>query len=207
MSDERFFEQFKNTLSNYAPEVPQAAYGKMRRALWWSNFTRLSLTRFNMWYLIALLGVGGGALALMSGENTAQREAAMAPVFSPEVSTLPGMSIASTNQTTVGCNPLQNCQSASGIVCAMPQHNAANNVSIDPNLLTETHENALGSEAQTGAPEVASPPAEETSAIVESKPSELSTEKSAEVKKDVRTKKYKVKTYNQEAAQKKTNKK
>ncbi len=63
MSDEKFFSQVKSTLEHYAPEAPAEAYSGMRKKLWWSGFTKLSVTRFNMWYIILFLGVGGGALA------------------------------------------------------------------------------------------------------------------------------------------------
>jgi|GEM_PF-1464428 len=63
MSDEKFFSQVKNSLEFYAPEAPEAVYSGMRRKLWWSGFTKLSATRFNMWYLILLVGLGSGAVA------------------------------------------------------------------------------------------------------------------------------------------------
>ena len=61
MSEDRFFQQVNATMANYRPEVPQAVYSGMRKKLWWSNFTRLSATRFNIWYL-AILITGSTAL-------------------------------------------------------------------------------------------------------------------------------------------------
>jgi hypothetical protein len=61
MSDERFFNQVKATMVAYSPEVPAAVYGGMRRKLWWSNFTRFSASRLNVWYLA--LAVGAGTVA------------------------------------------------------------------------------------------------------------------------------------------------
>lgn len=81
MSEERFFEQVKGTMSGYAPEVPQGVYGKMRRALWWSNFTKLSATRFNMWYLLLLLGAGGGAYAVSNSADNNHDQITAAPVM------------------------------------------------------------------------------------------------------------------------------
>lgn len=52
MSEDRFFEQVNKVMSSYSPEVPEAVYAGMRKKLWWSNFTRLSATRFNVWYLL-----------------------------------------------------------------------------------------------------------------------------------------------------------
>lgn len=111
MSDERFYNQVRNTLSNYAPEVPQAAYGKMRRALWWSNFTKLSLTRFNMWYLVALLGLGGGAAAMMSSSNQPLQPAALAPVMHSEPTALPAQNaVAETTFEQPACSSAPTCQ-------------------------------------------------------------------------------------------------
>jgi hypothetical protein len=77
MSDERFFAQVKSTLENYAPAVNQEAYAGMRRKLWWSNFTKLSATRMNMWYLILLLAAGAGATAYyFNGSASANRPTA-----------------------------------------------------------------------------------------------------------------------------------
>ncbi|HEY8404400.1 MAG TPA: hypothetical protein VIK71_07290 [Flavobacteriales bacterium] len=57
MNDEKFFSQVKNALEHYAPEAPAAVYEGMRKRLWWSNFTRLSLVRLNLWTGLLLLGV------------------------------------------------------------------------------------------------------------------------------------------------------
>lgn len=67
MSDERFFAQVKSTLHGYAPGVADGVYEGMRRKLWWSNFTKLSASRFNMWYMLLLIAAGGGASAFYFG--------------------------------------------------------------------------------------------------------------------------------------------
>ncbi|MFN0031049.1 MAG: hypothetical protein ACKVOR_02705 [Flavobacteriales bacterium] len=69
MSDERLYSQVKNLIHDYHPEVPQQAYSKMRRALWWSNFTKLSTHRFNLWYLLLVIGAGTMAFALSNGNR------------------------------------------------------------------------------------------------------------------------------------------
>jgi len=90
MSDEKFFSQVKGSLESYAPEVPQEVYSKMRRKLWWSGFTKLSAARFNMWYLILLVGLGGG---LMAYSNTCDAPAStvkmepLTPVVNPSTTT------------------------------------------------------------------------------------------------------------------------
>lgn len=58
MSEDRFYSQVRSVMTDYRPEVPASAYNAMRRKLWWSNFTRLSLTRLNMWYLMLLVAAG-----------------------------------------------------------------------------------------------------------------------------------------------------
>jgi len=58
MSEDRFFQQVNAAMSDYSPEVPASVYAGMRKKLWWSNFTRLSATRFNVWYA-ALILTGG----------------------------------------------------------------------------------------------------------------------------------------------------
>ena len=63
MSEDRFFNQVRETLHDYAPEVPQGIYGAMRKKLWWSNFTKLSATRFNMWYAVLIVGLGSFLIA------------------------------------------------------------------------------------------------------------------------------------------------
>ncbi len=69
MSDERFFNQVKATMAGYSPEVPEVVYGAMRRKLWWSNFTRLSATRLNVWYLALALGAGVAGAAHFFGSS------------------------------------------------------------------------------------------------------------------------------------------
>ena len=49
MSEDRFFQHVRSTMADYRPEVPEAVYSSVRKKLWWSNFTRLSATRFNVW--------------------------------------------------------------------------------------------------------------------------------------------------------------
>jgi hypothetical protein len=70
MSDERFFNQVKATMADYSPEVPAAVYGGMRRKLWWSNFTRLSATRLNIWYVAIALLAGMSGWAYLNNKGT-----------------------------------------------------------------------------------------------------------------------------------------
>jgi hypothetical protein len=102
MSDERFFAQVKTTLSDYSPEVPAAVYSGMRRKLWWAQFTRLSATRFNMWYLLLMLGISGGvAMNYFSKDATASRSTHF----------VPALQVAPAAQITMTSGPAV-CQSA-----------------------------------------------------------------------------------------------
>jgi hypothetical protein len=73
MSDERFFKQMKNVLHDYQPAVDASVYSGMRRKLWWSNFTKLSFHRFNMYYLLVLLLGASAAVILCNNSATAER--------------------------------------------------------------------------------------------------------------------------------------
>jgi hypothetical protein len=73
MSDDRFYNEVRSTMANFQPEVPASAYSGMRKKLWWSNFTKLSATRFNVWYLAIL--ATGAAVALNLSSETPLNEA------------------------------------------------------------------------------------------------------------------------------------
>ena len=99
MSDERFFAQVKTTLSDYSPEVPAAVYSGMRRKLWWAQFTRLSATRFNMWYLLLMVGISGGvAMNYFSKDATASKSTH----FVPTVQVTPAAQV-TMNSGSVAC--------------------------------------------------------------------------------------------------------
>ncbi len=74
MSEDRFFQQVNAAMTDYRPEVPASVYAGMRKKLWWSNFTRLSATRFNVWYA-ALLVTGGIVWFAADNANTSVRPA------------------------------------------------------------------------------------------------------------------------------------
>jgi cytoskeletal protein RodZ len=84
MSEDRFFQQVNAAMTDYSPEVPASVYTGMRKKLWWSNFTRLSATRFNVWYAALILT---GGLAWFAAGNA-------------KTSSLPA-DAASVNETTI----------------------------------------------------------------------------------------------------------
>ena len=55
MSEDRFFQNIRSTMVEFRPEVPQSVYSGMRKKLWWSNFTKISATRFNLWYAVLIV--------------------------------------------------------------------------------------------------------------------------------------------------------
>jgi hypothetical protein len=108
MSDERFFNQVKATMSAYSPEVPAAVYGGMRRKLWWRNFTKLSATRLNVWYLALALGTGAVVATHFFG-SSAQAERSGSYNGQPDWS----VSVANTSGTSEISTPLvSSCASA-----------------------------------------------------------------------------------------------
>lgn len=99
MSEDRFFQQVKATMADYSPEVPESVYMGVRKKLWWSNFTRLSATRFNIWYVVVLI-TSAAAIAMVSssaeqavtenaGQQTTVTEVSDAPVTSTGNAQLP----------------------------------------------------------------------------------------------------------------------
>lgn len=83
MSEDRFYNQVRTTMANYQPEVPASAYNGMRQKLWWSNFTKLSATRFNIWYLGILISGAVAAWAVVPQSSTGDAAAGMQPEAVP----------------------------------------------------------------------------------------------------------------------------
>jgi hypothetical protein len=72
MSEDRFYSNVRSVMTDHAPEVPSAVYVGMRKKLWWSNFTRLSSTRFNLWYLLLMLAGTGIIIGLNRPSATSE---------------------------------------------------------------------------------------------------------------------------------------
>lgn len=75
MSEEKFFQNVKASLYDFAPEVPQSVYSGMRRKLWISNFMTWKWASLNIWYVLLLVGVGTG-VAFSSSESSIQADKA-----------------------------------------------------------------------------------------------------------------------------------
>ena len=54
MTEERFFNEVRNRMENFSPEVPSSVYSGMRKKLWWNNFTRFRAAHLNVWYVAAV---------------------------------------------------------------------------------------------------------------------------------------------------------
>ncbi len=122
MSEERFYQQVKDVMYNYSPEVPHQVYGKMRRALWWSNFTKLSATRFNMWYLLLLLGAGGTAAVLYTQDPKTVATSAAQPAYStPAQNSVPAEVAEVASISTNAAEPNAACATGHKGCCTLVQ--------------------------------------------------------------------------------------
>jgi len=82
MSEDRFFQNIHSVLVEYKPEVPHSVYTGVRKKLWWSNFTRISATRFNIWYAVLIVTAASlvinlrmkDATPVLDGPSSAQSE-------------------------------------------------------------------------------------------------------------------------------------
>lgn len=93
MHEDRFYNQFKTQLENYAPEVPAAAYSGMRRKLWLSQFLKFNATSLNVWYVGTAIMVSAG---LWLGNLNSAAPAQQARMHSSEISFIPTMADAMT---------------------------------------------------------------------------------------------------------------
>lgn len=74
MSEEKFYQNMREQLVNFSPEVPSSVYGGMRRKYAVSKFFSWNLNAFNVWYLTALMTITGvTAFQMRSFETKADR--------------------------------------------------------------------------------------------------------------------------------------
>lgn len=71
MREENFYSQVRSHFENYSPEVPAELYSGMRRRLFWSNFLKFDVARFNAWYALILVGGASAAIVAGASESTA----------------------------------------------------------------------------------------------------------------------------------------
>jgi hypothetical protein len=111
MTEERFFNEVRNRMEGFAPQVPSSVYAGMRRKLWWSNFSRFRAAHLNVWYVAlvpaaALLWIGTATNATpaegraATGTTPALRVAAR---VSPALVT-PSASCAASSESTAAAN-------------------------------------------------------------------------------------------------------
>ena len=108
MSEDRFFQNIRSALVEYSPEVPHSVYTGMRKKLWWSNFTRISATRFNVWY--AALIVFSGALLIGFNLKDAAAVLENSPAAQSEISTTVSQEVqtSAANDQETGAQPIEN---------------------------------------------------------------------------------------------------
>jgi hypothetical protein len=171
MSDERFFSNVKSSLYDFAPVVPEETYKGMRRRLWMSNFTRLSATRFNMWYL--LLALAGGSAAVVYSYNSNAPAAQVVIEGEPAMSASPVVGVEnnavvshSTNCSASGSSASccsANKSASSSASCFSKKENPNNAISAKTDKETMVSEGSLGSApAQAETPLTAVTEAAET---------------------------------------------
>lgn len=78
MSEDRFYQQVRSTMTDYSEDVPASVYAAMRKKLWWSNFMQLNVTRFNVWYALAIVA-GLAAYASWGSSATVANSVVAAP--------------------------------------------------------------------------------------------------------------------------------
>lgn len=121
MSEDRFFQHVRSTMADYRPEVPEAVYSSVRKKLWWSNFTRLSATRFNVWYVAILLtGSVGVMFFIQPDEPVATQTVSQTEVSSPEA--LPVQQVPSLESAEPQTSSDQQANSAKSAAANQAQH-------------------------------------------------------------------------------------
>jgi hypothetical protein len=173
MSEEKFFQKVQSELSGYSPEVPAHVYAGMRRKYGWAKFTTWNATRWNVWYLVMLLGISSGiAYSTTSSMNTDSTHAKRglsnpveAPVLEALNTTAPS---ACQGSHTAAC-------SSSSVACAsVPNANSTTNLMVDPSTPTVVETNVSASASNSDLPEITeqviSTATESTPEILDKKP-------------------------------------
>ncbi len=62
MSEEKFYQNIREQMFSYAPEVPERVYTGMRRKYAVGKFFQWNLSTFNAWYLSALVLISGATV-------------------------------------------------------------------------------------------------------------------------------------------------
>ncbi|MBX7052712.1 MAG: hypothetical protein K1X54_11800 [Flavobacteriales bacterium] len=175
MSDERFFQQVKSSLHDYQPAVDASVYSGMRRKLWWSNFTKLSFARFNMYYLLLLLGTSS-AIVYYNMDGQPGSCGTNAPVTSQDHQQVITQPVAAEPITEMA--PVQNtCQPQTDAVTAQNRTNherpqvRENNVIQDGSVSTnadDQNQSELQPAGEVNVPVVTNTDAPTNQAITES---------------------------------------
>jgi hypothetical protein len=145
MSENRFFQNIQSVMSDYRPEVPQAAYAGMRRKLWWSNFTKISATRFNVWYALLIVSSVTIWFNYSSIKSNPTTEAVSNETFETPNQNLPVPSIHQEQQTSPQAE-----ETASVIIVKQSQEGSPSSVSTNKEV--ENNEPIVSEKSVTTAP-------------------------------------------------------
>ena len=100
-SEERFLQNIRGQFEHFSPEVPASVYKGMRRRMFWGNFMRFDASRFNAWYLLALMGATvGGIAAVNTAESIVAQEAQGVSILAE------GVVPSSHGPLSVSCSPI-----------------------------------------------------------------------------------------------------
>lgn len=114
MSEENFYQNMREQLVNFSPEVPSKVYEGMRRKYAVSKFFSWNLNAFNVWYLTALMTITGvTAFQMRSFETKADRGInplsniieMEVPVNAMVATTIPTESMEAKEKSVQSCSP------------------------------------------------------------------------------------------------------
>ena len=136
MSEDRFFQQVNAAMSDYSPEVPASVYAGMRKKLWWSNFTRLSATRFNVWYA-ALILTGGLVWFTIGTANTGSTSTEAVNVSDVAIVESPAVEPAEDGQNQLPASPTTLDNSTQTASAAHPKSAASKEAVVSTDVAAE----------------------------------------------------------------------
>lgn len=68
--EDKFFEMYRDSFQDFAPEAPASIYAGVRKKMMWSNFMTFNLSTLNVWYLGLILLGGLGTIGYVSAETS-----------------------------------------------------------------------------------------------------------------------------------------
>lgn len=150
MSEEKFFQKVQSELSGYSPEVPAHVYAGMRRKYGWAKFTTWNATKWNVWYLVMLLGISTGiaysASSSMSTESIQAKRGLSNPVEAPVLE-----AVNATLPVACESNHKAACSSISAACASASTATSSNASTIEtPSSVVSTVETNVSASASNG---------------------------------------------------------